>query len=148
MIKRVLTSDAIFGSIILAISMGFYVLSYRFSRETVGGNVNEGFFPRVLAIIVGLMALYIIIDSIRKNVRWFVLTEEQKQSIKPMLYMMGMFIVYILAWNHVHFIIKTLILLLIMCNILKMNLVFSLVYSTGFTLGIFLLFTKGFNILL
>ncbi|SHE80510.1 tripartite tricarboxylate transporter TctB family protein [Alkalibacter saccharofermentans] len=148
MLKRLLNADAIFASIVLAISVGFYIMSLSFTRETVGGNVNEGFFPRMLAVGVALMALYIIIGSIKNNVHYFELKDGNKDILKTVGICMSLFVLYIISWNHVHFLIKTIIFLLAMCRVLKLKLLFSVIYSVVFSVGIYMLFTQAFRILL
>lgn len=146
--KSIFNSDVIFPFFILIVSVCFFAMGAVFNKPTADGHIHEGFFPQVLAGLVGILSVSIIINGIRKNPIYFKMDGEQKKNLKLVLKMAGLFIAYVIAWPFVHFIIITLLLLLGMCRLLRMSMRFTVIFSAVFAVGIYFLFTEVFSILL
>jgi hypothetical protein len=146
--NRIINGDAIFAFCMLVMSATFFVMGAAFDRPTADGQLHEGFFPQLIAAFVGIMSILIIINAIRKKPAYFAMDDKQKEGVKTLLKITGLFIAYVIAWQFVHFIISTLLLLGIMCRVFKLRWKFTAIFSTVFSVGIYFLFTKLFSILL
>jgi hypothetical protein len=146
--KRLLSADVLFAMAMLLVSVAFFVAGMKFNRPTPDGLMNEGVFPQIIALVVGLLSIAIIVKGIQKNTPYFAVTEKQRGNLKALFQMIGLFVLYIIAWRFVHFLISTTVLLAGMCRILKFKWRFTLIFSVIFAVSVFFLFTEVFSIML
>lgn len=146
-IKKYLNGDVIFGLGVLAVCVWFFINGQKLASVSLGSSIDAGFFPRVLAIIVGLLAVLLIVQGILHPKKYFVEGVEKNNALL-MIKTVIIFGLYVALWPYVHFIILTFVFLMAMNFILKRSLKFSIIYSLIMSVGLFYLFANVFKIIL
>ncbi|QAT49135.1 tripartite tricarboxylate transporter TctB family protein [Caproiciproducens sp. NJN-50] len=146
-LKKVFSADILFGTFILGICVWFFIMGTQLETAAVAGRMDAGFFPRMLAVIIGCMAAALIVISAVHPKNYFAVNSD-RENLKKFWGTVLMFGVYVMLWKYVHFIIITEIFLLGMCWLLKIGKKFAVIYSTILSVGLFYLFASVFKIIL
>lgn len=146
--KRILNADAIFGTVILAICIWFFMMGRELASVGLKGSINAGFFPRILALLVGALAVGLIVRSFFSPQAYFSTNNVDKKNIRNLLGTIMIFGLYIALWKIVHFIPLTLVFLLTMCWLLRLSWKFAVIYAAVISCGLFYLFASVFKIIL
>ncbi len=145
--KKIINSDVIFGTVVLAICVWFFVEAQTLSAVSIAGSINAGFFPQMLAITVGLMSVVMMVQGFCSPKSYFSAGVDKK-NIRLFLGTVILFGLYVMLWKTVHFIPLTLVFLLGMSFLLKLSLRFAVIYSVIMSCGLFYLFAGVFKIIL
>lgn len=140
-------ADIITSICLLIFSGVLYFQSGTFPiREGRAKVLNAGFYPQLLAVILGILALFLLVVSLRKT------SEDQKGNkfwtTKSALFLffltLGMLIIYPFLLSNLGFIVATFIFIVVLAYCLsdkeKFSLTSILLVSTGITAIIFLVF--------
>ena len=145
--KSFINGDVVFGIVILAVCVWFYVNGNALRGVGFAGAIDAGFFPRAIAIVVALFAVALIVGAIRKPKAYFS-ENVDKKNLTQFLETIAATALYVGLWKVVHFIPLTLIYMLAMSWILKLKWKFALIYSVVMSVGLYLLFARVFRIIL
>lgn len=146
--KYIYSLDIVFGISTLFVSIWFYIMSLGFDEVTADGSVNEGFFPKILAVSLAILSVLLILKGIKKPEKYFDFKSKTKKEKKTFFSIVIAFFIYILAWPYVNFMIQTMLLILYVGYTLEMNKKFLIPFSIVMSVGLYYLFTIGFSILL
>ena len=146
--KRFLNADVLFGVAVLAVSVWFFLMGQGLASISLAGSIDAGFFPRMLAIVVGLLSALLIVQGVRSPRPYFGKAEDGSNNLAMFLETVLLFGLYVLLWKLVHFIPLTLAFLLGMSFVLKLSLKFAIIYSVIVSCGLFYLFAGVFRIIL
>lgn len=132
-------SDRIAGAILLALAVwywveaGSYVVRY-------GDPAGPSFFPRVVAVPMGLFALFLVIKPDADPV-WF-----RWPQVMAQLATLAVLVGYPLAIEPLGFPISTLVATLLLARILGATWLKALALGVGVGFGLFFLFDMGFGL--
>ena len=143
--KRFLNGDVLFSLLTLAISIIFFVASFQY--KGMKGDSGPGTFPQMIAAVTGVLSLILMIQSLISSKEKPAVEEDTttRREFWLTLILIGL---YLASWQYVHFIICTLVFLLLMSRVLKLPVIFSIIYSSVFAVGIYFIFANVFHILL
>lgn len=149
--KRLVNDDVLFSLLTLATSILFFAASFQY--QGMKGDSGPGTFPRMIAVVTGILSLALIVTSLFFSKEKTAVKEDTESNENAMsrrefwltLILVGL---YLASWQYVHFIICTLVFLMLMSRVLKLPLVFSIIYSVVFSVGIYFIFANVFHILL
>lgn len=145
--KKFLNADVLFGLVIFAVCVWFFMMGQQLQSKTLSGRMDAGFFPRMLSVIIGAMSVAVIVSGILHGKEYFE-SGTDRENLRKFWGTVMMFGIYVLLWKYVHFIIITEAFLLGMCWLLQMNKKFAVIYSTILSFGLFYLFAGVFKIIL
>lgn len=145
--KKYFNSDTLFGIAIIIICILFFIMGGEI--KGMKGQAAPGLFARLIAIVTGSFALMLVVNGVREAMAGNVPTtpgsaEDRKLFFKTIL----LVALYLIAWKHVHFIVCTLVFLLLESWVLKMSWKFAVIYSVVFSFGIYYIFANVFRIML
>ena len=145
--RKLLNGDVIFGGVVLAVCIWFFIMGQQLADFSFSGGIDAGFFPRMLAIVVGLMAVLLIIQGIRYPESYFSKGTE-KANVRMFAWTLLLFALYVGLWKLIHFIPLTIVFLLAESYVLKLSWKFAVIYSAIMSCGLFYLFAHVFKIIL
>ncbi|WP_413305925.1 tripartite tricarboxylate transporter TctB family protein [Bacillus sp. 1P10SD] len=141
-------ANMIFHVILIAVSLFFFKESLSFPKGDGLGGLSPAFFPQLMLILVIVFSAYDLIVSFLKkeNARFFEgVTGKMAVSFGVVF---GSMLLMIFLLGKLPFILIAAVMLFIQCMILKLKLGTSLVTSVVLSVSIYLIFVKGFNVLL
>lgn len=144
--KKIFNGDVFLGVIILAVCIWFYVNGQKLASVKLGGSIDAGFFPRVLAMLIGLMAIGLIIQGIKNGNDYF----GNADKASKLLFYETIAIVgaYVFLWQYITFIPLTIALLLALSFCLKINWKAAIPYAVIMSCGLYYIFANVFKIIL
>ena len=151
MIKK---GDTIPG--IFSVLFGVLILAYIktnekmvvMSADTYGG-IGPGFFPFVCAVALIICGVLLVLRGIKQNgtVDYFQLTPERKENLKSVAMLAALVFIMLLAWKVSKMFFLCLPIYVFAVNkLLKRSWLFTILFTVGMTLFIYLLFRVGFHI--
>lgn len=143
--KRFLKGDVLFSLLTLAISIIFFIASFQY--HGMKGDSGPGTFPRMISVVTGVLSLVLMIQSFIST-KEKPAAEEDTSTRREFWLTLILIALYLASWQYVHFIICTIVFLLLMSRVLKLPIVFSVIYSAVFAVGIYFIFANVFHILL
>lgn len=135
-----------FGLLILVISAGFFVYSYQY--HGMAGEAGPGMFPRMIACVTGIISVILMIGAFVGEKKPDIIEGEKNTDHKVFWCSLVLVALYVITWKYVPFMIRTEIFLLAMSWVMKFSKKFAIIYSTVFTVAIYLIFANIFRILL
>ncbi|MGD2195815.1 tripartite tricarboxylate transporter TctB family protein [Lysinibacillus fusiformis] len=143
------TFDKTFSIILLAVSILFIFQATQISDSAYGSTVGPKIFPLGLGIILGLLSLQLFYESWKNAVRERITggpTAPSKTSsteLKKFLIIFGSAIAYVFFLEKIGYVITTFLFLCISFQTMeRAKLIYSIIIATGFSLGVYYLFTS------
>ncbi|MDK2986168.1 MAG: Tripartite tricarboxylate transporter TctB family [Clostridia bacterium] len=145
MSKWLKNRDFIGGSILLVFSVWFYFTAQTIPKGNVSG-MPPSFFPSFLAIILGILSFIVVIKGIKQILAGSQLKIERKNH-KNVFLLFLLLIAYLFAFQHLGFIVTTIIYLILVMLLLKAGKLVKIVpISIIITLAVYYIFGVGFKI--
>ena len=153
-------ADALAGIIVAAVGAFFFIMTLTnpqmsFVSTTSDGVPGGGFFPYILSAILFILGVALTGRSLMNEpVKYVEMTEENKKNLKVMLLTIAGFVVFLIVWKltapylgNPAVIACVFLLELFLNRLFERTWKYTVIYSTVFTLFIFLVFNVGFSIL-
>ena len=128
------------------ISAFLYFITFNFEVfEMDKYSLGPAFFPRLICIILFLIALILLIFSIKnKN---YSKIKNKNPNLKYSVITIIFFIVYVFLIEKLGYLTSTIIFMISIIFLLKSkSLLINIIFSVVFSSVIYLLFSKGFNV--
>lgn len=153
-------ADALAGIIVAAVGAFFFIMTLTnpqmsFVSTTSDGVPGGGFFPYILSAILFILGVALTGRSLMNEpVKYVEMNEENRKNLKVMLLTIAGFVVFLIAWKvtapyfgNPAFIVCVFLLELFLNRLFERTWKYTVIYSTVFTLFIYLVFNVGFSIL-
>lgn len=144
--KRILNGEVIMGCITALVALYFIMASTSLPGATKNGVPGSGYFPSIAAGGVLLFSLLLIVEGVRKPKEYFHLDPDQKKNLIQMLLVLAALGGFLVLWNLMPFIPAALIYMLVLAFILKQPLKFSIPYTVGIVVVLYLIFHVAFKV--
>lgn len=152
-------ADALTGIIVAAVGAFFFIMTLinpqmTFVSTTSDGVPGGGFFPFILSAALFILGIALTGRSLKgETVKYVDMTEENKKNLKTMLFTVGGFIVFLIAWKitspifgNIAFMICVFLFEIYLNKLFERTWKFTLIYAVIFTAFIYLVFNVGFSI--
>lgn len=143
--KRIFNSEVIFGIIMILVSLYFIVSSQKFPAGA-NGVPGAGYFPTIAASGVIIFSVLLVIQGFRDPKTYFKLDKAQIKNLIQMVEVLVALAVFLVLWNFIPFIPAALLYVLALCFILKQPWKFSIPYTIGLVLVLYLIFSVAFKV--
>ncbi|MDO4632710.1 MAG: tripartite tricarboxylate transporter TctB family protein [Eubacteriales bacterium] len=142
--------NAIVGALLaLAACLALYVTNTTLKSNSSLGDPGPKFFPNLICAAILVLAIIIIIQSIRQPKYPFEGTlamSEKKEGCMKMLMILADLLLFLILWKHIPFLAAGFIFIFIQCMIFKEKLLFSILYSAGVTGVLYLAFSVALKV--
>ncbi len=145
-IRKYLNGDTVFGLMIIAVSTAFFIGGLKLANVKIGNTMDAGFFPRMLALVVGIMGVMLVITGIRDPKDYF--GGAEKRDVKQFFETVALVALYVILWPYIHFIPLSIAFLVGMGWVLKLSWKFIIPYSVIMSCGLYYVFANIFKIIL
>lgn len=138
--------ERLFLLFLCVISAFLYFITFNFEVfEMDKYSLGPAFFPRLICIILFLIALILLIFSIKnKN---YSKIKNKNPNLKYSVITIIFFIVYVFLIEKLGYLTSTIIFMISIIFLLKSkSLLINIIFSVVFSSVIYLLFSKGFNV--
>ena len=138
--------ERLFLLFLCIISAFLYFITFNFEvLEMDNYSLGPAFFPRLICIILFLIALILLIFSIKnKN---YSKIKNKNPNLKYSVITIIFFIVYVFLIEKLGYLTSTIIFMISIIFLLKSkSLLINIIFSVVFSSVIYLLFSKGFNV--
>jgi hypothetical protein len=138
--------ERLFLLFLCIISAFLYFITFNFEVfEMDKYSLGPAFFPRLICIILFLIALILLIFSIKnKN---YSKIKNKNPNLKYSVMTIIFFIVYVFLIEKLGYLTSTIIFMISIIFLLKSkSLLINIIFSVVFSSVIYLLFSKGFNV--
>ena len=138
--------ERLFLLFLCIISAFLYFITFNFEVfEMDKYSLGPAFFPRLICIILFLIALILLIFSIKnKN---YSKIKNKNPNLKYSVITIIFFIVYVFLIEKLGYLTSTIIFMISIIFLLKSkSLLINIIFSVVFSSVIYLLFSKGFNV--
>lgn len=138
--------ERLFLLFLCIISAFLYFITFNFEVfEMDKYSLGPAFFPRLICIILFLIALILLIFSIKnKN---YSKIKNKNPNLKYSVITIIFFIVYVFLIEKLGYLTSTIIFMISIIFLLKSkSLLINIIFSVIFSSVIYLLFSKGFNV--
>ena len=140
-----ITGDTIFGIFfVLAAIVMLYLTNTTLPAKAPMGDPGSRVFPTGVCIGIIILAVIVIIESVRKPIRGFegVLKDpERKASATRALLVFMDLGLFLVLWNFLPFLAAGFIFLFLQCMIFREKILFSVIYSAAVTGVLYVMFT-------
>ncbi|WP_047382210.1 tripartite tricarboxylate transporter TctB family protein [Cetobacterium sp. ZWU0022] len=135
--------EKIFSIFLLIISMIGYHLARSFENGfMIDNGLGAGFFPKVVCIVLGILSLIMFIRSFKSNANYKFCKDNKNTFV-----VMGLCIIYLFLMQRIGYLLSTIIFSLGVINVLdRKKIIINIMFSVIFTIGIYYLFSKVFNV--
>ena len=138
--------EKLFLLFLCIISAFLYFITFNFEVFKMDKySLGPAFFPRFICIILFLIALILLIFSIKnKN---FSKIKDKSSNLKYSVVTIILFIIYIFLIERLGYFTSTIMFMISIIFLLKSkSLLINIIFSVVFSSVIYLLFSKGFNV--
>jgi hypothetical protein len=138
--------ERLFLLFLCIISAFLYFITFNFEVfEMDKYSLGPAFFPRLICIILFLIALILLIFSIKnKN---YSKIKNKNPNLKYSVITIIFFIIYVFLIEKLGYLTSTIIFMISIIFLLKSkSLLINIIFSVVFSSVIYLLFSKGFNV--
>lgn len=138
--------EILFLLFLCIISAFLYFITFNFEVfEMDKYSLGPAFFPRLICIILFLIALILLIFSIKnKN---YSKIKDKNQNLKYSVITIIFFIAYVFLIEKLGYLTSTIMFMISIIFLLKSkSLLINIIFSVVFSSVIYLLFSKGFNV--
>lgn len=128
----------------IAACIALYVTNTTLSAASMMGDPGPRLFPNVVCLAVLVLAVIIIIQSLKKVEHPFegaLDTEEGKQGCQRMLLILADLALFLVLWRHAPFLLAGVIFIFLQCMIFREKLLFSVIYSLAVPGALYVVFT-------
>ena len=138
--------ERLFLLFLCIISAFLYFITFNFEVfEMDKYSLGPAFFPRLICIILFLIALILIIFSIKN--KDYSKIKNKNPNLKYSVITIIFFIVYVFLIEKLGYLTSTIIFMISIIFLLKSkSLLINIIFSVVFSSVIYLLFSKGFNV--
>ena len=153
-------ADMVAGALFMIFGLFFLIQTasnpqMSFIATTSDGVPGGGFFPYILSILIIIMGDALVVRGARNEGKKYVeLTEENKKNLRILLMTVAGLIVFLAVWKmtagtfgNTAFLICVCLFEIYLNKIFERTWKFTLIYSAGFTLFVYLVFSLGFKII-
>ena len=143
--KRILNSEVIFGIIGILVSLYFILGSLEFPGGR-NGVPGAGYFPIIAASGVTVFSVLLVVQGFMKPKEYFKLSASQKSNLIQMVEVLVALAVFLVIWRFIPFIPAALLYVFALCLILKQPIKFSIPYTIGVVMVLYLIFSVAFKV--
>ena len=143
--KRILNSEVIFGLIMIAVAAYFIIGSQGLPGEK-NGVPGAGYFPIIAGSGVIVFSVLLVIQGIRKPKEYFKLEKSQLVNLRQMVLVLIDLAAFLVIWRFIPFIPAALLYVFVLTLILKQPLKFSIPYTIGVVMVLYLIFSVAFKV--
>ena len=140
-----LSGDTIFGAVFaIAALIMLWLTNTTLPAKAPMGDPGARIFPSAVSIAVFILAVIVIIQSIRNPIKGFegvTKDPERRQSATRALLVFMDLGLFLVLWNYVPFLAAGFIFLFLQCMIFREKLLFSVIYSAAVTTVLYVMFT-------
>lgn len=144
--KRIFNSEVIFGILSILVALYFIITSTGLPGATKNGVPGSGYFPTIAAIGVLVLSVLMIIQGIKKPQEYFRIEKSQRGNLIQMIAVLAALAGFLIIWKYIPFIPAALIYVFALSVILRQPLKFSIPYTIGVVLVLYLIFSVAFKV--
>jgi hypothetical protein len=144
--KRILNSEVIFGVLASIVAIYFIVASQPLPGATKNGVPGSGYFPTIAACGVLFFSVLLIIQGFRSPKTYFHMEKSQLINLVQMVEVLLALAGFLIIWKFIPFIPAALIYVFALSLILKQPLKFSIPYTIGVVVVLYLIFSVAFKV--
>ena len=144
--KKYFNSDVIFGILAIAVSVFFIVQGQSLPGATSNGVPGSNYFPTVAAIGVIIFSVLLIVQGIRTPRSYFTLDQAQIKNLLQMVEVLVVLAGFLFIWTKIPFLPAAIIYVFALTRILKQPIKFSIPYTIGVVVVLYLIFSVAFKV--
>lgn len=141
-------ANVLFDVILIMAAVYFFMETLSFPDGDELGGIGPAFFPQLMLLLLVGFCLIDIVSSIRKKSDSRFFEGSSRTNIISITVVLGSMLAMIFLLGKMPFIPIAAAMILCQCLILKLKLIPSLLTSVILSVSIYLIFVKGFSVLL
>ncbi|WP_394138361.1 tripartite tricarboxylate transporter TctB family protein [Cytobacillus oceanisediminis] len=141
-------ANILFNVVLIIAAAYFFIESLSFPDGADLGGIGPAFFPQMMLLLLIGFCLIDIVNSIRKKSDSRFFEGSSRTNIISISVVLGSMLAMIFLLGKMPFILIAAAMILCQCLILKLKLIPSLLTSIILSVSIYLIFVKGFSVLL
>lgn len=136
-------------SLIIMLTAGyFFIVSLSFPPGMGGGVPGPAFFPQLILILVILLSIIYLVQVIREKDPGPIFTELERSKLLTLLIISIAILIFVFFLGKISFFILAPGFLLLICLILRLHWRTSLLTTIILCLMVYLIFMKGFKVII
>lgn len=144
--KRIFNSDVIFGIIAILVAVYFIVAGQKLPGATKNGVPGSGYFSTIAACGVIFFSVLLMVQGMKKPQSYFNLDQTQLKNLGQMVAVLAALAGFLILWKFIPFIPAALLYVFVLSRILKQPLKFSIPYTIGVVVVLYLIFSVAFKV--
>lgn len=141
-------ANVLFNSMVMIISGFFFYKTLSFPEGPGQGGIGPAFFPQIILISIILFCAYDLIKVLIVKLNESLFEGVTRQHVISFCVVFMSMLLMIFFFGKLPFILIATIMIFIQCMILKMKMLTSLITSLALSVSVYLIFVKGFSVLL
>jgi len=138
------TGDTFLGILIAAVCcVMLYVANTTLKAASSAGDPGPKLFPVASCIVVLILAIIVIIESIRKPKHAFTQLAQdpgKRKGLIQMLLVLASLLLFLVMWRFIPFLAAGIIFMLLLCMIFRMKPLFTIIYSLAVPGALYVVF--------
>ncbi|MBB6454582.1 hypothetical protein HNQ94_003071 [Salirhabdus euzebyi] len=145
-------ANVLFDIVVITISLFFFSKTFSFPEGIGQGGIGPAFFPKIILVTIIFFCLIdilkvILLNKVQEEGRHFFEGITRHHAISFCV-VVGSMILMIFFLGKLPFILISIIMLFIQFIVLKLKVLTSLVTAVILSISVYLIFVKGFSVLL
>lgn len=141
-------ANILFNVILIVIAAFFFKETFSFPEGSDIGGIGPAFFPQTMLILVIIFAVYNLAEAVISIGREKFFEGITRVNAVTFCVVIGSMLLMIFFLGSLPFILIASVMLFIQCYFLKLKLITSVITSLVLSVSVYLIFVKGFSVLL
>lgn len=141
-------ANILFNVFLILIATFFFKETFSFPEGSDIGGIGPAFFPQTMLILVIVFAVYNLVEAVISKGREKFFEGITRVNAVTFSVVIGSMLLMIFFLGSLPFILIASVMLFIQCYFLKLKLITSVITSLVLSVSVYLIFVKGFSVLL
>lgn len=141
-------ANILFNVFLIVIAAFFFQETFAFPKGSDTGGIGPAFFPQTMLILVIIFAVYNLAEAIISKAREKFFEDITRVNVVTFCVVIGSMLLMIFFLGSLPFILIASVMLFIQCYFLKLKLITSVITALVLSVSVYLIFVKGFSVLL
>lgn len=148
-VNSVFNSDTVLGLVGFLLGLWWLIMAMQMPSSTaVDGTPGPAAFPIGISILVMAVSIVIMAIGAKNKVTYFDAKSITKENAIAVLISLALFVVFLVAWNLVHYIVASMILSLGLALLYKIKPIPAAVLAVVYSVSTYLVFSRVLNVML
>ncbi|PTM59329.1 tripartite tricarboxylate transporter TctB family protein [Desmospora activa] len=138
----------LFNAGMVLVAVYLFTLTSQFPSPSNPNIPGPAYFPRLM---LGLLVILLIADGIRTLLQRRMgpfFSDEEKKGLKKWLYIIGVVLLFVFTLGRLPFLPVMAVVIFAMCKLLQLNWKGSILTTVILSLLVYLIFIKGFHVMI